>query len=576
MLRSAQELQRDLKSIRILLDDKCVLSLSNEEKKHLLDDSIKLAQKLDRVAESSLVVGLLGGTGVGKSSLMNALACSPIASTSHRRPHTDQVLIYHHASVALPDTLNKSPFLWRAISHDAEMVRHIILCDLPDFDSLLTGHREQVLQFLEYLDILVWVVSPEKYADEKFYTLLRQVPKAKQNFYFVLNKVDLLFPHDEPGTGYSQLASLMARFMLHLKQNGIVEPIIYAVSAREDCDSNTASGWNHFWNFRNQLFRLRDAKEIKEIKAANLDVEVRQLAQVLEKEVFSLNLLRRVLQDFARELESRRFEWIQIGREMFKGNVVGDLEKEYLAEIVPSRALVGVGYAIASLVRDWSRLTQGSDSCSNTGGRLVKLRAFEPLQHELERLKNQMAYRFLREGLSSGTGDYGGSLFDVGAEWSDLLRRLQEAADRCLANHSGFSVKGFRMVQYTSYLLLFLFLLLGVAGETALRNIVEHPDWYNIIGLIPVSIQRLFSPNGFAALGSYMLLQAFLGVRFYWRYKKLLQRHAQKFIESLKLESGWIWEEELNILVSHLREKAQEVEGRMAALSALCRSETKD
>jgi GTP-binding protein EngB required for normal cell division len=575
MLRSVRELKGDLKRIQVLLDQEGVISLSNEEKRHLLDDSLKLVHKLDRVAESSLVVGLLGGTGVGKSSLMNALASSPIASTSHRRPHTDQVLIYHHAALPLPDTL-KPPFTWREISHHAEAVSHIILCDLPDFDSLLTWHREQAREFLEYLDIVVWVVSPEKYADEKFYTFLRQAPKAKQNFYFVLNKVDLLFDHVEPGTGYSQLASLTVCFTQHLKANGIIEPIIYAVSARQGCDGNSVREWNHFWNFRNQLFRLRDSKEVREIKAANLDVEAKQLAQVLEKEALKLNILLTVLRDFAQELETRRPEWVKIGRETFEWNLQENLEGQYLAETVPSHALVGIGHAIAILCWDWSRLTKGSHQGLSSPDQPFKMREFEPLQHELERLDNRMNYRLLSQGLSSDTGDYGRRLLDVRAEWSELLVRLQKAADWCLANHRGFSAAGFRAVQYTSYLLLFLLLLLAVIGETGLRNLFEHPNWYNVIGLISASIQRLFSATGFAALGSYILLQVFLGVRFYRWYKKLLQQHAQRFIESVKLELGRIWEEELNILISQLTEKAQEVEVWMAAFSTLFRPDTKD
>ncbi len=202
-MRSAQELQSDLNRIQVLLHQDALLSVSSEEKKRLLEDCLELIQKLDTVAESALLVGLLGGTGVGKSSLMNALACASIAATSHRRPHTDQVLIYHHGSVPLPAAINKSPYPWREIRHEAEAVRHILLCDFPDFDSLLKGHREQVLHFLEHLDILVWVTTPEKYADESFYTLLRQVPKARQNFYFVLNKVDLLFQTEASEQGYA-------------------------------------------------------------------------------------------------------------------------------------------------------------------------------------------------------------------------------------------------------------------------------------------------------------------------------------------------------------------------------------
>jgi hypothetical protein len=149
------------------------------------------------------------------------------------------------------------------------------------------------------------------------------------------------------------------------------------------------------------------------------------------------------------------------------------------------------------------------------------------------------------------------------------------AADLCLANHRGFPVGGFRAFQYASYLCLSSFFLLAVIGEAGLRDLIEYPNWYNTVGLIWASIEGLFSAKGFAALGTYVLLQIFLGLRFYRRYKKLLQRHAQKFIESLKLELGQIWEEELDILIRHLMEKAKEAESRMAAFSTLCRSDTR-
>ena len=37
-----------------------------------------------------------------------------------------------------------------------------------------------------------------------------------------------------------------------------------------------------------------------------------------------------------------------------------------------------------------------------------------------------------------------------------------------------------------------------------------------------------------------------------------------------------IWEEERNVLIAHLTEGAQQIEGRIAALSALCSSDTED
>jgi GTP-binding protein EngB required for normal cell division len=574
-VRSSQKLQNDLHHVQTLLHQGDFFSLSNEEKERLLGESVRLLRKLDDLAESSLLVGLVGGTGVGKSSLMNALACAPIAATSHRRPHTDQVLIYHHAATPLPDTLTKGPHPHREIIHEAEAVRHILLCDLPDFDSLLAGHREQVMQFLEHLDILIWVVTPEKYADETFYTFLRQVPKARRNYYFVLNKVDLLFRNGEPGTGHSQLNTVLARFGRHLRENGIPEPIIYTVSAREGSDASTASPWNHLWNLHNQIFRLRDAKEMRGIKAANLDVEARQLTEVLEKEVMSLNVFHGVLMDSALELQNRRSEWSKIGHDAFQ-RALDRKPEEFLYRPMHPRALVGVGYGIAAVVKDWKRLTERSEERLNSVDLLFEQGAALPLRQELERVGNRMVYQALHRGLPASIGNYGTSFFDAGVEWQELLQRLQEVAARSLEIRWAPSYRGFRAVQYAAYLALFVLLLLALSNCAGMQDLLERPSWRGLLGLVLALPQTLFSPQGFGALGSYVLLQFLLGFRFYKRYKKLLQRHAQKIIESLMLELGRVWEEKRNSLIDHLTQKARQVEERTVALCALRSSHTED
>jgi hypothetical protein len=568
-VRSAQDLQNDLHSVQALLQQGTFLSLSGEEKERLLEDSLKLVRKLEAVAESSLVVGLLGGTGVGKSSLMNALAGAPIASTSHRRPHTDQVLIYHHAAMPLPDAITSSSQPRREITHEADPVRHILLCDLPDFDSLLTGHREQVLQFLEQLDILIWVTSPEKYADERFYTFLREVPKARQNFYFVLNKVDLLFPDGEPGTGHSQLSTVMARFSQHLRDNGVDQPIIFTVSAREGGEAGTASPWNHLWNFHNQIFRLRDAKELTEIKAANLDVEVKQLTEVLEKEVLGLSILHGVLKDAVSELEIRRPEWSRMGQDAF-ARALALNAKELLPQPAPEEALVGIGHGIAASVKDWKRLTDRFDKPEKgTVDLLLGQAAVQTLQQELERVEHRMTYQALHRGLPAAMGDHPSSLFDAASKWQELLQRWQEVVAQSLENDWAPSFRGFRTIQYAAYMALLGCLLVALSGDAGLASLFDHPSWYGLIGLAATLIQTLFSPRGFAALGSFLLLQIFLGFRFYRRYQTLWQRHAQKLVESFKLILENIWEEELTTLIDELTQNAEQVDARIAVLRAL-------
>lgn len=570
-MRSAQELQTDLQRVQALLRQGNLLSLSDEERERLLEDSLKLIRKLEAVAESSLVVGLLGGTGVGKSTLMNALAGASIASTSHRRPHTEQVLIYHHATMPLPEALIKSSQPRREITHEADAVRHILLCDLPDFDSLLSAHREQVLQFLEHLDLLIWVTTPEKYADEKFYTFLREVPKARQNFYFVLNKVDLLFPEGDPMTGHAQLSAVTAGFSQHLRANGVDHPIIYAVSAREGGEAGAASPWNQLWHFHDQLFRLRDAKELTQIKAANLDAEVRQLTEVLEKEVLGLGLLHGVLRDAVAELEHRRAEWTRVGQEVFARALARNPD-DFLPQPAPEQALVGIGHGVAAAVGSWQRLTDRSDRLGKAADLLPQQAAFDSLRHELERVEHRMTYQSLQRGLPSAMGEPQETLFDAAAKWQKLTERWQRILTEALDQQWAPAFTGFRAIQYLSHLALFVGLLIALSGQAGLAGLIDHPSWYGLLGFVTALIQTLFSPRGFAALGSFLLLQLILGFRFYRRYRKLWQRHAQKLIESLKLMLNRSWEEELTTLIDELTQKAEQVEERLATLRALHRS----
>jgi hypothetical protein len=145
-----------------------------------------------------------------------------------------------------------------------------------------------------------------------------------------------------------------------------------------------------------------------------------------------------------------------------------------------------------------------------------------------------------------------------------------------LEDHWAPSFRGFRAVQYASYLALLVCLLVALSGDAGLQNLFERPSWYGVGALVAALIQTLFSPKGFAALGSYLLLQILLGFRFYRRCQKLLQRQAQKFVASLKRVLDRIWEEELNTLLDRLTQKAQQVDGRIAALRALRNPDAED
>ena len=43
---------------------------------------------------------------------------------------------------------------------------------MPDFDSIDQNNRHLVLEWLPHIDVLIYVVSPERYRDEKAWRLL--------------------------------------------------------------------------------------------------------------------------------------------------------------------------------------------------------------------------------------------------------------------------------------------------------------------------------------------------------------------------------------------------------------------
>ena len=142
------------------------------------------------------VVALVGGTGVGKSSLVNALAGREISVASVRRPTTSRPVAW--LSAGRRDELE--PLLgWLGVEHDdvrttdASTLGDVAILDLPDLDSTAIEHRRRVEAVLPRVDAVVWVTDPEKYADAVLHDdfLATWIPRLDRQV-VVLNKVDRL------------------------------------------------------------------------------------------------------------------------------------------------------------------------------------------------------------------------------------------------------------------------------------------------------------------------------------------------------------------------------------------------
>ncbi len=531
-----QQLQTTLDDIARYLKECRFAATPATDRSALVAEVERLAARLRKVREEALHIGLLGGTGVGKSTLMNALAGAEIASTSHRRPHTDRVLVYRHRNASLPAHLVNGSIPYRDYPHDVAAIVKILLYDLPDFDSLLGQHRETVQAFMAQLDLLVWVTSPEKYADASFYQFLQRTPKSPRNYYFVINKIDLVFHGRGPEEGYLGLESISGSFRTHLTNAGISQPLVYLVSAREILEGRDPSPWNQFPSLQHHVLQQRDVKAVSTIKAANLDIEIEQIVAAIENELSRLQQLQVMLTDLRRHHEQQRAQWLNRAQGLIDVWLRGDVRAYLLSALDDPDALVGAGHAIALIMRHrpWRR-----DPAGPAAERLditpppELLRSIE--QHR-NRLEHQLHHELLRRQMNDETRQELQRLVNDELRGEAALEPLLQTVHATFDALEPLRPTGFKLFQGLGYGFLLLLFVWVLGGETAWHDLFTRPCPDSAHKLFFSFARTLFSPGGLAAIGSYAVLNVFLAFRFYHRYKKFLRRRVQKIIESLKME----------------------------------------
>jgi GTP-binding protein EngB required for normal cell division len=172
--------------------------------------------------EDILVVALAGGTGSGKSSIFNALTGTAAAGVGARRPTTAEPMAAVPAGrgAALEGLLDRLGIGSRV---ETTTFGHCLI-DLPDTDSVVVEHRHRVEEVLPRIDVMVWVLDPEKYRDQAIHArYLRPLSAYASQFVVVLNQADRLGPAE------SQL--VLADLATALVEDGVGDAPLLACAA---------------------------------------------------------------------------------------------------------------------------------------------------------------------------------------------------------------------------------------------------------------------------------------------------------------------------------------------------------
>nr|NLD41285.1 ATP-binding protein [Actinomycetales bacterium] len=170
----------------------------------IAEDQIREALWRHELVGGHTVVALVGGTGSGKSSLFNLLTHSQLGEVGVLRPTTRRPAactwgtpspeLLDHLGIEGEDRIVRD----RALTHGYEQeLEGLVLLDLPDQDSVEVDHAGVVDRLVPLVDLLIWMVDPQKYADHVLHErYLGPLAARADAMVVVINHADALSPEN--------------------------------------------------------------------------------------------------------------------------------------------------------------------------------------------------------------------------------------------------------------------------------------------------------------------------------------------------------------------------------------------
>jgi GTPase SAR1 family protein len=211
MLEFIQILKQRYQSVLSQLNDESNKSRYQERINDLIlaEAFLRKGQMLIKSPDYPLQIAVVGPTQAGKSSLVNVLLNSAVASVSplagytiHPQGFCDGVALSECSGLQWyfgrfeqieQSKLPKDRHDCYAISqntNDSTLLPPCVLWDTPDFDSIdSANYREGVTRTIALADVVILVVSKEKYADQSVWDVMADIEVLQQPTLICLNKV---------------------------------------------------------------------------------------------------------------------------------------------------------------------------------------------------------------------------------------------------------------------------------------------------------------------------------------------------------------------------------------------------
>jgi len=241
-----------------------------------------LLRQREKSISDCLIVVMLGGTKVGKTTTINALAGRSIGESSAKACFTSRPAIYVHrrrealARTRLAGILREDDTF---VVHDEDGLERIILVDTPDLDGVEAEHHEVFRKLLERADLALSVVTTQKYDSRILYEILGR-EMGFRRVVFVFNRIDEGIPFSE-----KIRMDLLAKIApLNLRPPDGEELPLFTVSARNALaakEGQAAGPTGQFPALEAYLRQRLDQALVKRISEENVAAMRRETAEFI-------------------------------------------------------------------------------------------------------------------------------------------------------------------------------------------------------------------------------------------------------------------------------------------------------